>query len=140
MATFTDIEAEARTWLGVKFKKGGRDRTGVDCVGLLTNVGRACGIQLDDTVQYSFDPEPEKFQELVYGQSDAMPVRGLKTGSILLFRQSIFPMHTGILARDQHGRLSVINANIKERQVVEQTLDEWKDLLIGVRTYRGVTD
>lgn len=139
MASFADIEKEARSWLGTRFKKGGRDRQGIDCVGLLVNVGRACGVELNDDTQYSFDPETEKFQDLVYGQSDPLPVTGLKVGSILLFRQAIFPMHTGILARDKYKRLSVINANIAKRQVVEQPFDEWKNLLIGVRTFRGVT-
>jgi cell wall-associated NlpC family hydrolase len=138
MITFADIEKEARSWVGTRFKKGGRDRTGIDCVGLLVNVGRACGVELNDDTGYSFNPESEMFLDLVYGQSDVLPVTGLTPGSILLFRQSIFPMHTGILSRDKYKRLSVINANLMKRQVVEQPLDEWKNLLIGVRAYRGV--
>lgn len=140
MTTLADIEKEARSWLGVRFKKGGRDRKGIDCVGLLVNVGRACGIELNDDTGYSFNPETIMFQDLVYGQSDALPVTNLRPGSILLFRQSVFPMHTGILSKDRYGRLAVINANLMKREVVEQPMTEWKHLLIGVRTYKGVTD
>ncbi|MDW9531866.1 NlpC/P60 family protein [Sinorhizobium meliloti] len=138
MTTLQDIITEARTWLGVKFKKGGRDRFGVDCVGLLVNVGRNCGLEIDDTTEYSFDPHPEKFQEMVYGQTVAMPFQGLQPGSIVLLRQTVFPMHTGILSRDTYGRLSIINANLHKRQVVEQPYGEWKDQVIGIRSYKGV--
>ncbi|MBB5277790.1 cell wall-associated NlpC family hydrolase [Rhizobium rosettiformans] len=137
-ASFDQIVAEAKSWIGVKFKKGGRDRMGVDCIGLLVNVGRSCGIEINDTTEYSFDPEPAKFQQLVYGQTDPMPFQGLKPGSIILLRQSIFPMHTGILSRDAHGRLSVINANLHKRQVVEQPYTDWKDMVISLRSYKGV--
>lgn len=138
MATNQDIINEAKTWVGVRFKKGGRDRMGVDCVGLLVNVGRSCGIQIEDTVEYSFDPDPAKFQQMVYGQSDPITFEGLVPGSIVLMRQSVFPMHTGILSRDHYGRLSIINANLHKRQVVEQLYSEWKNQVIGFRKYKGI--
>lgn len=138
MTTFDQIVEEAKTWVGVKFKKGGRDRYGVDCVGLLVNVGRNCGLEIEDSTEYSFDPEPSKFQDLVYRQTDPMPFQGLKVGSILLFRQTVFPMHTGILSRDGYGRLSIINANLHKRQVVEQPYGDWKDQVIGIRSFKGV--
>ena len=136
MTTHAEILTEARTWIGVRFKKGGRDRTGVDCVGLLWNIGHKCGLDLEDTTQYSFDPNPEKFQSLVYNQTD--PATGLTPGTIVLLRQSIFPMHTGILARDPYGRLSIINANLHKRQVVEQPYNDWKNEVIAFRNYKGV--
>jgi cell wall-associated NlpC family hydrolase len=138
MATYQDIITEAKSWLGVRFKKGGRDRMGVDCVGLLVNVGRACGIEIEDTTEYSFDPDPAKFMTMVYGQSDPITFEGLVPGSIVLMRQSVFPMHTGILSRDHYGRLSIINANLHKRQVVEQLYTEWKNQVIGYRKYKGV--
>jgi len=138
MTTFQDIVVEAKSWLGVRFKKGGRDRMGVDCVGLLVNVGRNVGLEIDDSIDYSFSPEPAKFQNLVYGQTVGLPAQGLRPGSIILLRQSIFPMHTGILSRDEHGRLTIINANLHKRQVVEEPYADWKDKVIGIRSYKGV--
>jgi cell wall-associated NlpC family hydrolase len=139
MTTLDQINTEARSWLGVKFKKGGRDRLGVDCIGLLVGVGRSCGLEIEDTIQYSFDPEPEKFSRLVYGQTDPHPFKNLKPGLIVLLRQSIFPMHTGIISKDNYGRLSIINANLRERKVVEQQFSDWHELIIGFRTYKGMT-
>lgn len=132
------IVTEAKSWVGVKFKKGGRDRVGVDCVGLLVNVGRSLGFDIRDTIEYSFSPEPAKFTEMVYGQTDAGHPGDLKIGNILLFRQSIFPMHTGILSKDHYGRFSVINANAIERRVVEQPIADWFKEIIAVRDYKGI--
>ncbi|MEQ8307997.1 MAG: hypothetical protein RIA09_15680 [Hoeflea sp.] len=139
MTTLSDINNEVRKWLGVKFKKGGRDRFGVDCIGLLVNVGRNCGLEIEDTIQYSFSPEPEMFSRLVYGQTDPRSFKDIKPGMIILLRQTVFPMHTGIVSKDTYGRLSIINANLKERKVVEQQFSQWNDLIIGIRSYKGLT-
>lgn len=138
MATYQDIITEAKSWLGVRFKKGGRDRMGVDCVGLLVNIGRNCGLDIEDTVEYAFNPDPAKFQQLVYNQTDPVTFEGLTPGSIVILRQSVFPMHTGILSRDHHGRLTIINANLHKRQVVEQPYVDWKNQVICLRKYKGI--
>ncbi len=130
------IAAEARTWIGVRFRKGGRDRTGIDCIGLLLRVGEAQGLTLRDTVEYTFNPEPRIFENYIYDQTEPLSMKTLRIGSILILKQNIFPMHTGILARDHHDRLSIINANIKKRAVVEEPLELWRNLLIGVRAYK----
>jgi hypothetical protein len=130
------IDADARSWLGVKFKKGGRDRTGIDCVGLLVKVAESNDIIVTDILDYSFDPEPGKFSEFVHSQSEPHSRKDLQIGCILIFKQTIFPMHTGILSRDIYGRWSVINANIKERRVVEQPLDQWHKDLIDIRDFK----
>lgn len=131
-----ELVEEARTWLGVKFKKGGRNRTGVDCIGLLIGVGRRFGFDIEDTIEYSFSPEPSKFQDMVYGQTIQRDEFDVLEGSIVILRQSIFPMHTGLIAKDAYGRWSIINANLKERKVVEQSIDVWADLIIGIRDYK----
>lgn len=132
------IVDEARTWLDVKFKKGGRDRTGVDCVGLLVNVGQKFGFDIEDTTEYSFNPEPIKFQNMVFAQTTERKMADIDVGMILLFRQSIFPMHVGIVAKDRGGRFSVINASAKERRVVEEPIAQWEPMIIGLRDYREI--
>lgn len=139
MTTRDDIVTEAKTWIGTKFKKGGRDRTGVDCIGLLVVVGRKFSFNIFDTVEYSFNPEPEKFQELVYDQTVPRKLNDLDVGSIALFRQSLWPMHTGIISKDQYGRYTVINSSLKERKVVEEPYEQWLPLLIDLRDYKEIT-
>lgn len=132
------IDAAAREWLGVKFKKAGRDKTGIDCVGLLVKVGQAQGFEIRDTLEYSFEPEPSKFVDFVNSQSEPHSRKDLQIGCILIFKQTIFPMHTGLLSKNVYGQWTVINANIKERKVVEQPLDQWRKDLIDIRDFKEI--
>lgn len=131
-----ELVKEARTWLGTKFKKGGRDRTGVDCIGLLIGVGRKFQFDIKDTIEYSFSPEPAMFQHMVYDQTIHRDMNDVMEGSIVILRQSIFPMHTGIIAKHAYGGWSIINANLKERKVIEQSISVWADMIIGLRDYK----
>ena len=134
-----DLVKEARTWIGTKFKKGGRDRTGVDCIGLLIGVGRAFQFDIKDSIEYSFSPEPSMFQNMVYDQTVHRDMNDVMEGSIVILRQSIFPMHTGIIAKNAAGSWTIINANLKERRVIEQSIDVWADLIISLRDYKEMT-
>lgn len=132
-----DIVDAARRYVGVPFKKGGRDARGMDCIGLLLLVGWELGIPLADTRKYTMNPEVELMKEFVYGQSVRRPISPVVNGSIAIFKQSVFPMHTGIMTRDR-GQMMVINANLKLRAVVEQPFADWKSELIEFRDYEGV--
>lgn len=132
-----DIVRAARSYLGVYFKKGGRDRAGMDCVGLLYSVGRDIGLELEDTTAYTFDPNAPLMQRYVFEQSERRKINTLQNGYIAILRQSIFPMHTGIIALDGAWP-TIINANAIKRRVIEQPLDAWFKDLIEVRDYKGV--
>lgn len=129
----------ARSYLGVRFKKGGRSRTELDCVGLLVLVGRDIGLELEDTTEYTFNPEVKKFTDVIYSQSVRLPMHTILPGSIGIFRQSIYPMHTGIIGIDPSTNgLTVINANLVRKEVVEQPISEWKKELLQLRDYKGL--
>lgn len=132
-----DIVRAARSYIGTYFKKGGRDRQGIDCVGLLILVGGELGIELNDTTAYSFDPNAPLMSKFVFAQSIRRPFSPLQNGYIAILKQSIFPMHTGIIALDS-GRPTIINANARSKKVIEQPLTEWEKDLIEVRDYKGV--
>lgn len=46
------IVAEARKWMGVRWKHQGRDIDGIDCAGLVVNVAKALGLSDFDTRDY----------------------------------------------------------------------------------------
>lgn len=137
MITRNDVVSAARSYLGVKFRLHGRDRTGLDCVGLLYRVLSDLGMKIPDDTDYDRHPNVEKLQRTL----DAYSVRAMSSipcnGQVLKIRQFIFPMHVAILAVDQ-GRATIIHANVKRQKVVEQSLADWVDLIIEHRDINGV--
>lgn len=128
----------ARSYLGVRFARSGRDRIhGIDCVGLLTLVGRDLGLDIEDIINYNFEPKPDVFLNIIRSQSNPVKMGAYNPGNIVLLRQTIFPMHCGIIGRDENG-LTVINANLHERKVVEQPIRVWKNEIIELRDYKGI--
>lgn len=137
--TRDEIVSAARSYLGVRFRKGGRSRTGLDCVGLVTLVAYDIGYEhVKDVTCYDFEPHPNLFLDTIRSQTN--PVMGLipKPGNVVMLRQSIYPMHCGIIGQNQSG-LTVINANLHMRSVVEDPISNWKDMIIELRDYRGVS-
>lgn len=137
MPTRDDVVNTARKYLGAKFRQCGRLDDALDCVGLVVLTGKSLGLEIEDEDTYTFDPKPEFFLRHVRKQSVRGNVQELKHGQILLFRQSVFPMHLGILTTDGPD-YGVINANLFRREVVEQSFDEWAELLIENRDYKGI--
>ncbi len=140
--TFTrqDVVDTARSYVGTRFARSGRDRNkGIDCVGLLTLVGWDLGLDIKDIRDYTFEPKPGVFLQTIRSQSDPAPRNEMRPGQIVLLRQSIFPMHCGILGRNDRG-LTVINANLHERKVVEQPVAEWRNEIIELRDYQGLEE
>lgn len=137
--TFTrqDVVDTARSYLGLRFVRGGRDRArGIDCVGLLTLVGRDLGFDIVDIKDYTFEPKPDVFVNNIRNQSDPAPMNW-RPGTIVLLRQSIYPMHCGIIG-ERYGLPTIINANMHSRKVIEQSATEWDGMVIEMRDYRGV--
>lgn len=136
-----DIVDTSRKYIGTPFKKGGRDQFGVDCVGLIYCVARDLGLDIIDTDEkYNFGPNPVKIDKFFYAQSIRVPDIHPKIGYLAVLRQSVTPLHFGIIAKDEHGRFTIINANMKPRRVIEEPLDKWKKELIMFRDYPGVED
>lgn len=136
--TRNQVVDAARSYVGVRFNRSGRDRNrGIDCVGLLTLVGRDLGLDIKDILDYTFEPNPDAFLNTIRSQSEPVPAGAFRLGNIVLLRQSIYPMHCGIIGRQDTG-LTVINANLHERKVVEQPIAEWRNDIIELRDYRGL--
>ena len=110
---------------------------GIDCVGLLTLVGGDLGLDIQDILNYNFEPKPDTFLNIIRSQSEPVPMGAFKPGCIVLLRQSIYPMHCGIIGRKPEG-LTVINANMNMRKVVEQPIADWRKEIIELRDYRGI--
>lgn len=133
-----DVVEAARSYVGVRFRHMGRDRSGLDCIGLLLRAGADCGIELlDSPADYKRTPDVELFKEMIRTQSVPGSVEHLRHGSIVMLRQSVYPCHCGIIASNCTNR-SLIHASTKLRAVAEEPLTSFLSLIIEVREFKGI--
>ncbi|MGQ2994290.1 MAG: C40 family peptidase [Blastomonas fulva] len=121
--TPSEIVAQARAWLGVRYRHQGRSREGVDCAGLVIKVAHGCGLSTFDTADYARQATDETMLAicrehlLEVGLSDALPGDVL----VLAFGSN---RHLAIVGDYPGDGLSIIHAFLQVRRVVEQRLDE----------------
>lgn len=131
------IVTAARSYLGVKWRHRGRDRTGLDCIGLLLVTGKALGLDLQDTdLQYHRHPDFELFKDMIRRQSRLGSLNDIRHGSILMLNQGAIPCHCGIATLD--GKPAFIHAALMRRKVVEEPLSVHFGNLVEVREFNGV--
>lgn len=146
MPTRNDIVTAARSYVDTRFKLHGRTHLGIDCVGLLLAVANDVGQETEDSTTYNMgNPFALDLNAHLQKQTSSAPKMPIKNGQIAKFRQSILPMHVGIITMDT-GRITVIHASIKKKRVVEEPFDtrtsnsSWRNLLLELREFKGVTD
>lgn len=130
------IILEARNWLGVKWRHQGRTRFGIDCAGLVLNVGKTLGylhpsLDVQGYVRHSVSSEFfDKFQQ------NLIRVYEPEIGDVVVLRESIFPCHCGILSNMNDHR-SLIHACLKAGKVVEEYWsDELSTKLVAVFRFK----
>jgi hypothetical protein len=122
--TRDDIVSAARAWIGTPFVHQGRTRAGVDCIGLVLNVGWELGFlpREYDVRGYSRIPDGRLFAEC-----DRMLTRipAPAVGGVLVMRFDIEPQHLAFVG-EHGGHLTVIhslwNRDRKLGKVVETRL------------------
>lgn len=141
MASRAEIEAEARSWRGVRWKHQGRTRRGIDCAGLVVMVGRALGATDYDHAGYPREPDGT-FVGHFDRALERIAAADRQRGDVVVFTQSRHPCHCGILT-ERFGRLYVVHAHARRRQVIEEPLAD-AEAICGpaTRQYRfpGVSD
>lgn len=125
--------AEARKYLGVKWRHRGRKSWALDCIGLVVFAVRAGGMEMRDRVNYGREPWKDGLQKEMrdhFGE----PVTDWQPGDVVLMRfdNQPGPGHVGLLADYCHGGLSLIHSYSLE-QVAEHGLDGvWRARIIEV--------
>jgi cell wall-associated NlpC family hydrolase len=135
------IAAQARTWIGVPFRHAGRNRMGVDCMGLLAVVAAELGLTTYDRTDYSpvvnpdvLNAELDKFCAPASGEP--------KPGDVLTFRtengSEKSAQHVGIVTRiDEKGTIWFVHAFEVLGKVVEDPLRmTWAERLVRVLRWR----
>jgi cell wall-associated NlpC family hydrolase len=127
-----DIVTEARTWIGTRWQHQGRSREGVDCAGLVIEVGKAVAGSSFDIRDYPRIATDEQMVETCSKLLTRVPAAAIEPGDVLVFafdRQR----HMAIAADYVFGGLSIIHAySLAPRKVIETRLDEkWLSRLLA---------
>ena len=116
------IVEQANTWIGVPYRDKGRNRFGVDCVGLIIKVAHELGLTDYDTMNYPRRPNPVDFLREMRDHLVQQPLAQAGHGMVAVFREPLHPCHTGILEVDAQGRRWVIHAYAPARKVIREPL------------------
>ena len=125
--------AEARSWIGTKWRHRGRTRLGIDCIGLIVHAVAAGGIQMRDRRDYGREPWKDGLQrELQEHFGD--PVGDMQPGDVALMRwhNQDGPAHVGIIGDYCHGGLSLIHSYSLTSVCEHGIDDEWLARIVGV--------
>lgn len=132
MVTRQDIVDEARTYLGVRWHHQGRNRAGVDCLGLVILVAHQLGLSEFDSSDYGRIPDGQRLRA---GLTEHMDVtRAPQPGDVLLMRFEQHPQHVAIVT--ERG---IIHAYAQVRKVVEHRLDAvWQGRVVAAYSFKGL--
>lgn len=96
MVTREEFVAEARKWIDVPYLHQGRNRHGVDCIGLLLVVGWALGLSEYDVKGYGRIPNAGFLQAECDRLMVRIPSDEVQPADVYLMRFTRDPQHLGI--------------------------------------------
>lgn len=138
MVTTTQIVDEARKWKGVPWRHQGRTERGIDCAGLVVCVAKELGLSDFDTTDYQRTAQQHKLLGYFREHMDARPLKDVRPGDVILFRDSAYPCHVAMVG-ESNGRLSIIHAHAERRVVLEEPLTEhWRGKWVAAFRFKGV--
>lgn len=123
----------ARTWKDTPFRWHQRLKgEGVDCLGLIVEVGKEAGLLASDFDYQSYGNNPQDVPALV-GQY-LQPAEGLEPGRVVVLNMNVSTWHIGIVGQDEDG-LTLIHSSYR-RGVTEHPLDSrWEALIDSIYSY-----
>lgn len=138
MVTRDQIVATARSYLGVRYHHQGRNRAGLDCVGLVLAVGWELGLVAHDYDGYGPTPDGVMMRGEMGRHMVRIPVAEMRQGDVLLMRFELHPQHVAIVTELPEG-LAIIHAHSRARRVVEHVIDAtWRARTVGAYAWPGV--
>lgn len=126
----------ARGWIGVKWLHQGRNRAGIDCVGLLLMASKDVGLDVPDLAGYRRSPDRKKFIDHI--NANSQPETTTQAGNFGIFRDGTQPCHVGIFA-ERDGVLTLIHAYAGTGMVMEEPYcHDWPKKLMTIRSVTGL--
>jgi hypothetical protein len=139
--TAADVVAAARSLLRVKWvHQGRRADAGLDCLGLLVEVGRRVGCTVPDDASYGRLPDGK---ELLAGMRRFLIAEPVGTtprpGHAVALRIGLNPHHVGFVG-DYRDGVSLIHGNVKAGGVCEHRMtSHWIAAIVELYRLPGVT-
>ena len=121
--TRSQIIQSALDLIGVRFLHQGRDpATGLDCVGLLVEVGKRVAYpHVDDVAAYRRVPSAEVIRQMLHATTDEIAMSEIKDGDVYLMRMGgVKPRHVDFAAT-YNARASVLHASASGVRVEDKT-------------------
>lgn len=138
MATRAQFLSAARSYLGTPWRHQGRDRHGLDCVGLIVASANDVGIEANDLPNYRRANRSE-FLSAVMAHTKALSSLP-RSGDLVVMRDHIAPIHIGILSVED-GRRTLIHAATRRRAVIEEIITpELNAGIVSYRSFDGLED
>lgn len=127
--------AAARAYLGVPYKHQGRNRRGLDCIGLMIRVGHDLGLSDFDIDGYARVPSGYKMAQQIAEVCERIPANTAQPGDMIHLAFQRQPQHLALLTD-----IGMIHAD-NTRGVVEHVLDaQWRARIRGWYRLPGVID
>ncbi|MDE1151414.1 MAG: NlpC/P60 family protein [Micavibrio sp.] len=124
-------------YIGLPFRDHGRDRSGIDCWGLVRLVmAEQFGIALPSLAhEYAHTAEKNRIGPLIERESDnftPLPAAAEKLGDIIVLRLHGQPMHVGLVLGD--GQMLHVEDGI-DSSVARYRGPRWQDRIFGFYRY-----
>lgn len=140
MPTVNEFIESARSYTGVRWRHQGRNRAGVDCVGLIVAGLADIGIEIEDATGYRRSPEPERFVEHIRNVTDPVEAFGALPvpGDVAVFREKQQPCHVGIFT-EKNGIIHILHSYAPIGKVMEEPfIHHWPRFLLMTRRLKGL--
>jgi cell wall-associated NlpC family hydrolase len=132
--TGADIVEKTREFIGVPFRHWGRNRNGVDCVGLVIAAAHELGITQYEPPPYSRLVDPERLRKQLEQACFEVSFQELEPGDVLLLKVLGLPVHLGIYTGE-----TLIHAFETAGRVVEVNFSEyWHDRIEAAFRWKGL--
>ncbi len=137
-----DIAQEAGTWVGSPFRHQGRNRRGIDCVGLIIEVGKSLGYVSLDYKEQNYprrSPHSGDFVKYFINHLARKRKYDMDIGDIVILKEPIFPCHCGIIG-ERENNLTLIHSHAPRKKVVEEFFypSGWEESHMATFKFEGV--
>lgn len=117
----------------------GRNRQGIDCIGLVVVVRRELGIGDYDLSGYPREPDGTFMNHFFKAGGVRVAIPQAQPADLLLFRDATSPCHVGIITARNGEVMHMAHAHMTRRKVVEEpVLHEWQRKWVAAIRMPGI--